>query len=197
MRASFDNTRRRSRRLWSPGAAALAVGVLLASIVTWRASTAAFLATTGDGGDTWGTGAVVLTDDDAGTALFSVSGLVPGNTGTNCILVTYAGSIASTVELYVSAYAGTLGPYLNLTIATGSGATCAAFGTVTSIFSGTLDSLRTNATGFASGAPASNPWSPSSAGTVRPYRFTYTLADDNTAAGRSATVDFTWEAQNL
>src|SRR3712207_7319239 len=43
-----------------------------------------------------------LSDDDSGSAMFTATGLKPGSTGTKCIQVTYGGSLAAAVKLYVS-----------------------------------------------------------------------------------------------
>src|SRR3954471_193143 len=75
-----------------------AVGALVAStVVVLGASDAAFTASTANPGNSWETGSIViasLTDDDSGTtpatgtAMFSETGLQPGDTGENCITVT-------------------------------------------------------------------------------------------------------------
>jgi hypothetical protein len=174
-----------------------AAGLLVAAGAGWQGAHSAFAGNAGNPGNGWNTGAVTLTDDTAGVAAFNnVTGLVPGGSGSTCVLVTYTGSVAASVVLYTRNYAGALGPYLNLTIQTGDGANCAAFGAATTIFSGTLDSLRTSATGFGTGVPVVGAWTPGVAGAVKPYRFSYTLVGDDAAQGAGAAFDLVWEAHS-
>ena len=178
-------------------ALAVTVGLVLGCVLVWRSSYAAFSDPTSNPGNMWAGGTVSLADNDSGAALFNVTGLIPGNTDTQCVLVTYTGNVTSTVRLYAADYLGALGPYLNLVVEVGDGSTCGDFGNAATLFSGTLHSLRTSNTDFATGLPAVNPWSPSANGAVKPYRFTYSLADDNAAQGATADVDFVWAAQSV
>src|SRR3954469_4901613 len=85
-----------------------AVGAIAAStVVVLGASDAAFTASTANPGNSWETGSIVLaslTDDDGGatpttgTAMFSATGLQPGDTGENCIAVT--SNTAGNLRLY-------------------------------------------------------------------------------------------------
>lgn len=177
-------------------AVTLVLAVLGSAGLVWQASFSAFARSAANPGDSWVAGSVSLTDDAAVAIFNNVSGLIPGSTGTGCVLVTYTGDLASTVKLYVRNYAGTIGPYLTVSVQSGSGTSCAAFGAATTIFSGSLDTLRTTATGFATGLPAASPWSPATSGSAKPYRLTYTLIDDNAAESTTATLDLVWEAQS-
>jgi hypothetical protein len=183
-------------------AAALAVplGLVLSAGLIWESSQAAFTAQTVNAGNTFSAGSVILTDDDASTAMFAVTGLKPGASGQKCIAVTYGGSLNAAVKLFVAPgdLAGTgLGGYLNLTVEEGTGGSfgsCAGFTPSGSDFTGTLAAFAgastTSATGVGSFAPAGG------SAAVRVYRFSYTLADDNAAQGLTATVKFTWEASS-
>lgn len=75
--------------------------VVLASLMIWQGSQAAFTATTRNSGNAWSTGSVTLTDDDAGKAAFTAENLVPGATGQKCIVVTSASTVRGTVKAYV------------------------------------------------------------------------------------------------
>lgn len=186
-------TRRRRSRVRAVAAA----GLLLVAAAGGNASYSAFAGNAGNAGNGWNTGTVSLADDTAGVATFNnVTGLVPGSSGSTCVLVTYTGTVAATVVLYTRNYAGALGPYLNLTVETGAGPTCAGFGAASTVFSGTLETLRTSATGFASGLPAAGAWTPAATGTAKPYRFTYTLTADNAAQSATAAFDLVWEAHS-
>jgi hypothetical protein len=181
-------------RVRRAGAALVAFAVLGAGWLVWDASQAAFTRTTANTGNSWTAGQVTLTND-SGTAMFTASGLVPGSTDSRCITVTYAGNVAAAVKLYATNYTGTLGQYLDLTVQMGTGGSfgsCTGFSPSSTVYSGTLDGFRTAATNYNNGVGSFS--APS--GTSRVYRFTYTLQNDDAAAGQTATCGFTWEAQN-
>lgn len=186
-------------------AAAVPLGFLLSGGLVWQASYAAFGATTTNPGNSWQAGSVALSDDKAGTALFSASGLVPGATQTRCIVVSYQGTVASSVHLY-GAYADTsfdgdtavdsaLAPYLDVTVdaAPGQFAGCVGFTGSTQLYQGTAQGFVASYASFAGGLDT---WTPSSNPTYRTYRFTYALQDDNAAQGRTLGLTLTWEAQS-
>ena len=185
-------------------AASVVAGLIGSGALVWQASSAAFTATTFNDGNSWASGKVVLSDNDSGIALFTETDLVPGSTDTQCIEVTYDGTVESTVTLYSNTPTGALGEFLDIDVSYGAGTDCTTPGVLTQIFgdvdvtpddtADTLDNLAALHTDFASGAGA---WEPDSPGTVKPYVFTYTLGDDDDAQDLSATnVRFTWEAQN-
>ena len=89
---------RRARRSWLAGTALAAL--VLASAVVWQAGYATFTVTTAPVTTTVSSGSVAVGDDDAGTALFSVTGLRPGASATRFIAVTSTGSAPSVVRLY-------------------------------------------------------------------------------------------------
>ncbi len=214
--------RRRSSRRARPSLVALIPLALIASsAVVYQASNAAFTATTSNANNTWSAGTVTLTDNDSGTAMFTVADVVPGDTTTQCILVTYGGSVAADVKLYLSAYtpsatAGApsgLGPFLNLTVEQGTGTSntgpagsCTDF-SATSTLTGandTLDSFNTDHGSYADGYAL---WSPVGAAETRAYRITWTMQDTvgtnsraqgalDDAQGAGVTATFAWEARN-
>lgn len=179
------------------------LGFLASALLVWHTSNAAFSATTSNPGNNWATGTVTISDDDGGsTAMFSATGLKPGSTGTKCIAVTYGGSLAAAVKLYVSSTTpGTpdLSPYLQLTIEEGSGATfaggCGSFvSSATLTTATTLTALAAARTNYGNGLGT---WAPSGSAT-KSYRFTYTVdsAAPNGAQAAGTQASFTWEAQN-
>ncbi len=189
-------------------AAAVVVGLLGSGALVWQASSAAFTDTTTNPGNSWDSGKVVLSDDRSGSAMFSVSNMVPGGasgTGSRCIEVEYDGDVAATVKLHAAATTSTLAPYLDFYVERGTG-TCAVgnFGTPTVLFgdndgvlTGGNDTLAEFLTAHSAWNNGIGGWTPSAANTVLPFRFTYTLVDDANAQDKSATgVTFTWEAQN-
>jgi hypothetical protein len=200
--SAHDATRRRAI------AAVLALlGVLLASSVIWQASNAAFTATTTNGVNSFSTGTVAITDNDSGTALFSVTALKPGSTGTACIRVTYSGSLAAAVKLYTAASpaaaaTNSLDTYITLQVEEGAFSVqpaypaCTTFtaNPVTPIYNGLLSNFTSTETSYATG---SGTWAPSGSAT-KDYRFTYTLSNSapNSVTNSSASLTFEWEADN-
>ena len=75
---------------------------------------AAFSSTTTNTSNSFAAGTVVITDNDAGAAMYTLTNHKPG-VGTQCINVSYAGSLASDVRLYSPAIAGTGANDINLT----------------------------------------------------------------------------------
>ena len=188
------------RRGWIVKVLATPLGLLLSAGVVWQSSHSAFTATTANGTNTFAAGSVALADDDSTSAMFTVTGLKPGSTGSRCIAVTYNGSLAAAVKLYVKSGDLTdngLAAYLNLTVEEGSSATfaggCGSFTGGSTAYTGTLAGLAGSHTAFGSGVGA---WTPTGAGQVKAYRITYTLADNNAAQNGTSTVNLTWEAQN-
>ncbi|HQY33731.1 MAG TPA: hypothetical protein PLS68_07155 [Actinotalea sp.] len=187
-------------------AAAVPVGFLLSGVLVWQASYAAFSDTTDSTGNTWEAGSVSLTDNDTGTALFTVSGLTPGETGSRCIVVHYGGDVFANVKTYGAFHdtdangtpdAVGLAPYLNLTVTLGTGAQpdCTDFSPGGATFTGTADAFVTAHHDFATGGLT---WMTAAAAPEdATYRITYQLADDDAAQGQDLTLDVIWEAQSL
>lgn len=88
----------RAARVVVAGATPLAI--LAAAGMVWQSSNAAFTGQTRNSGNNWSTGAVALTDDDAGAARFQVENMVPGDTGSKCIKVTANTNVPGTVKGY-------------------------------------------------------------------------------------------------
>lgn len=180
--------------------AAVAVALMVATLLTLETSRAAFNATTTNGSNTFAAGTVTLADDDGGSVMFSLSGMKPGDTSAKCVNVTYTGSLTADIKLYGTVGGTGLAPYLNTTIDVGTGAdggaglSCTGFVSDSTLYSGTLaafGSANTNyATGLGGYPGATNP-------TTKSYRITVALQDDNAAQGKNATATLTWEAQSL
>jgi hypothetical protein len=176
--------------------------------VSGAATFSAFSGQTFSTGNSFAAGTVQLADNDVGGAMLSLSNAQPGATDTSCILVTYSGSLASTVTLH-GAVAGTLAPYLTLTITRGDDPTpvfddCNGFVADSTnyigagagvVYQGGLSAFPTSyAAGLVDPLAASpETWT---TGETHTYRFAVGLADDNGAQGQSATASFTWEARN-
>jgi Camelysin metallo-endopeptidase len=189
---------RRSRWLIWPLAA------LLTLVVVGQASYAAFSAKVANSSNNLGAGTVVLNDDDSGSALFSLSNLKPGSSGSRCIAVTSSGSLPSAVKLYGTDAATTKGlaGYVSWSVTQGTGgsfSSCSGFTALSSgasVYSGTLSGFTGSATSYASGLGS---WSPTgSASDTRTFQVAYTLSSStpDSAQGGTATFGLTWEAQN-
>lgn len=184
---------------------AVPAAVVLSGALVAGASYSAFSATTINPTSNWEAGTVQLADDDANTALFTATGLKPGSTGTRCIAVTSTGSLPSTVKLYATGATSTksLSASINLVVTQGTGGSfaggCAGFTPLASgatVYSGTLAGFSGSATGFGTGLGT---WAPTgTASETRVFQFTYTVdpAAPNTTQGGTASLGFTWEAQN-
>ena len=188
-----------------PKGAATRIAVVIAavtvgSLLITTGSRAAFSSTAANGSNSWSAGTVVLTDDDADSVLFTLTNLSPGDGGTECINVTYTGSLTADVKLYGTVGGTGLATYLDTTIEIGTGAAggatgdCTGFTPTSTIFpTAALSSFASSHTSFTNGlggfTGATNP-------TTRSYRITTAVADNNLAQGLTATATFTWEAQD-
>ena len=167
---------------------------------------AAFSQTTVNSGNSFAAGTVTIGDNDAGSALYSVSNQKPGDTVTSCIRVTYSGTLDSDVHLYTADPIGAIGPYLNLTIDAGSQPaavfpSCAGFVADAGgpLYNSTLSAFATAHNSWGTGlvdypGTVATKWA---TGDQVVYRFTGSLQDNNSAAGTaSGSHAFTWEARN-
>ncbi|GGJ94413.1 hypothetical protein GCM10010123_25330 [Pilimelia anulata] len=187
-------------------------GVLVAALVAgaavarWDGVLAAFSATTTNPGNSMTLGTVVISDNDAGAAMLSVTGMLPGGTGSGCVVVTYSGTAPATVKLYAANAAGGDGAadgvviqnWLRFHIQVGTG-TCGAPVGLTNVSAAAPGDLATavyTRSNFGNGYGTG--WTSATSGNTRVFRFTYTAdaATPNTAQGDSITTDFVWEAQN-
>lgn len=176
---------------------AAAISLALVSLLVLRVSSAAFSAQTDNPGNSWATGQIALSDDDGGaSALFDVTGMVPGGSETNCITVTYTGDIdPGVVKLYADVTDGGLGPHLDVTVREGDGGgfgDCTGFSTTATLETDvTLNAFAAHAD-YATGAGT---WDPSATGQTKTYQIVVTLGTDTPDAvqGDSAQATFTWE----
>lgn len=167
------------------GLTALGLVVFMISSVTG----AAWTDTTDNTGNAWATGNVELTDDDAGVAMFSASGMLPGDVVTKTITVTNAGDVDLDVKLYGQNFSDTnsLGQQLNFKVGTTDG----GFDVYTTTAAGTLGGFATDHTGYASGTPVIS----IAAGASQTYYFWVELdsAAPDTVQDSTAAIDFVWE----
>ncbi len=194
----------RTRRL-----ATLVVGptaILVAGLLVWQGSTAAFTADTRNIGNNWQTGSVLLSDDDLGAAAFRVDGVAPGQTGTKCIVVTSESTIPGEVRVYV----GNLGAHglennILVGMETGTGGSfndCTGFNPTGNLPAVSLADIAANDYSYATGVL---PWvTTGTPGETKSYRATWTfdvtgLTETQVDAlqGMSASIDVEWEIQSF
>jgi hypothetical protein len=198
-----DRRRRRALRAVTPLAA-----LLVAALLIWQGSNAAFSATTDNTNDTWSTGNLVLTNNGGGTvyagstaALFTEGNRKPGDTGFKCITVHSGGSLAGNLRLYRGAITGTNGTalagFINVTVdaqAVGAAvnvpADCSGYGGTTTggVFTGTLNSMPTTYAAATGVAVAGGPQR-----VVYRIGWTINAAADNTVQSSSAIANLNWE----
>ena len=187
----------RNHRAWLYRGLAVLASLGFVSVLVVTSSRAAFVDTTDNATNTFSAGDVVLDDDDAGSVLFNVANMAPGDSRTRCIAVSYTGSLTSDVHLYGTVGGSGLADYLDVDVAIGTGGTfasCAGFTASSTLFTGTLTDFGATHTDYATGLGGMNG---ATDPTTRTYRITVTLQDDNAAQAKSATTGFTWEAQNV
>jgi hypothetical protein len=191
----------------------VAAAAIVAAVGTWSA----FSGTTSNSDNAFAAGTVVLTDNDSDSALLNLSTAKPGQSASSCIMVTYAGSLPATVRLYGTTGGTGLEPYLNLTITRGTIPPLPGrdpppppFGDCTTftpdstdwaglgpgvLYQGTLQAFADDYNG---GVKDGDPASPEvwTTNAVHAYMVTVTMADNDSAQGKTATQTFTWEARN-
>jgi len=204
----MSRTIRRARWTRRARLAALPVAVLAAAGIISTSSYAAFSSTTSNDGNSWESGSVRLTDDDAGSALFTVTDVQPGDEGENCVTVTSEGSLPATVRLYGKDHQTTnlMSSHLQLVVEQGTGGRagdCQGFvpdPAGAAVFSGTLAGFASTHRDHATGAATWSPEGQTAVGTPesRTFRIHWTLADDapNSVQSSFARIAFVWEGQS-
>ena len=192
----------RARRI--AGLSAAPVAVLVAGVMVWQDSTA----TTRNSGNSWATGQVALTDDDAGRAGFTVENLVPAQTGQKCIVVTSSSTVEGEVRAYVQNLSGSAaGPEDRITLqveggTAGSFNDCTGFTPVPGALPAQpLSTLARVNSDYISGGAA---WDTTgTAGESSTYRGTWTFdtagmtqAQIDALQGSRVIVDLVWDLQS-
>jgi hypothetical protein len=180
-------------------ATAVIVGLLASGGMVLRGTEAAFVSNTNNAGNNWATGSVNLTNS-AGSALFTATNMVPGDQINRCIKVTYNGTVATPVKVFVSSLTQTsaLAQYLDVTILQGTGTPTADC--TTDITGGTnlvgpvtLQTLSTSNSNYTNGLTN---WMTLAAPDTRAYKITVKLRTDaGVPQSASAGVTFNWEVQ--
>ena len=178
-------------------------GVLcsLAAIATFSA----FSSQADNPGNVVTTGTVSLTDNDSGTALYSMPTAKPGDSVTKCIKVSYTGSLDASVKFYSPSTIGSLGQYVNLQVEPGAQSGTPAAGSCTgftadggNLFNNTLNTLPTTYAGGIADNPGTTATKWVNGDSVA-YRVTATLSASapDTAQGQTTNSHILrWESQN-
>jgi hypothetical protein len=195
----------RTRRIVSLSVAPAAI--LLAGLLVWQGSNAAFTATTRSSGNSWSTGQVTLTDDDLGAAAITIQHMLPMQTGSKCIVVTSGSNVAGQVRTYIanlSPSAQHIESYIQLQVQVGTG------GTFTSCTGFVADAGGPAASSVAAFAAASsnyasgvNPWNTTgAAGEKKTYKLIWTFNTSSLTQqqvdalqGGTISADVVWELQ--
>src|SRR4051794_22663957 len=188
-------------------AAATPVAILAASALVWQSSYAAFSGTTRNSGNDWATGAVNLTDDDAGSARFQVASMTPGQTDTKCIKVTANTSVNGHIRGYavnpvVSAQG--LENYVKVKVTSGDGGgfgTCDGYTAARTVIpDGTSLAQLAQVDEYADGQGG---WDVSPGTSSRTYAITWTFdtaglsqTQVDQLQGAHTGIDFQWELQS-
>jgi hypothetical protein len=186
---------------------ALVVGVL--GTVAAGGVFGLFSATTQNAGNEISTGSVTLSDNDGGSAMFSVLNAEPGDKWSRCIKVSYNGSLPADVHLYLKDSTGPVGDYLSMTMRQGSQASSTFPGCT-----GFTPDGSAGGTGIVYAGPATSPvagtfengltlvpfgqtsWTPA---TSQVYQFSMTLdaaAPDTVQGSSTGSMTVVWEARN-
>ncbi len=197
---------------------AIVLAMALVAVISIAGTRAAFSGITDNTGNEFDSATIDLTDDDGAVTMFNVAGMLPGDTLTHCILVTYtgpAGRDSNGVKVYIPSYVEAVGTVLDtdllITVEEGTDATpvfdpagtrtgvqdalgdCSGFTIGTAVV--TDEPLATFATTYAAGYGT---WTPivTDTNATQYYRITVELASASTAEGESmTTIPFTWEVQ--
>ena len=181
---------------------ALVLGVL--ATASAAVTSALFTDRSENAGSAFSAGTVALQDDDAGSALFGLSGMDPGDAPeTRCVVVTASGDLPAVVRLHGTTGGGGLDPYLRVKLTRGAmppSSSCADFEPDLAdhrglgpgvVFDGSLQAYPDD---WASGiADPGATWAP---GEAHAFRFEISLVADPAARGRTATQTFSWEARS-
>jgi len=198
---SLRTPSKRTRRLLALSTGPVAI--LVAGLMVWQGSEAAFTAETFNAGNNWQAGSVTLSNDGTGGAMFSIGHLVPGDTGEHCIVVTATGETGIVKTYTQDNVSDGLQNNITMKIEQGTGG---SFGDCTNFVPAATHDTQPLATLFADHASYATgilPWTTSTATETKTYKFTWTFdtgtlteAQVNALEGQSVRTTIEWELQN-
>jgi hypothetical protein len=162
---------RRTRKILVPLTTILAAGAITIG------SGASFTSHTENAANKYAAGTLTQSNSKAGSAIFNVSNLKPGDTVNGTVTIVNTGSLAASFSLTETATTS-FAPASDLNLAVKDGSTV--------VYSGPLGSLGTKALGTAAWA----------AGESHTFTFSVTLSADagNGQQGKSATATYAWDS---
>jgi hypothetical protein len=178
-----------------------AAGALaVAAALVWQSAYASFTDTTSNLPASVSTGTVALTNNVEGWYPVTLPEMRPGESGTQCVIVTSTGSEPAQVKLYGTGRtsSASLADYITFSWIAGTGG--GAYGDCTGFVAGgpaTKTTMTNFATTYARGILAWNTAGGTAAET-RTYQLTYSMDGKAPAStkGATASITFVWEAQN-
>ncbi len=185
-RAGGGTDRRASRSTARAFAAAVSAFAISALVITTSSDALSIGGTVAQTSVEAGT--ITLSDDDENRALFALENMAPNRPSTECIQVSYDGSILPVVVSMAAKPSGSLAPYLQLTIEQGTGAgfrDCTGFEPTTTVFDGTLAQLGLR------GSQRLGEFL--NLDETMSFRFRFEMQDVQAAVGQTSSVDFAWE----
>jgi predicted ribosomally synthesized peptide with SipW-like signal peptide len=181
--------------------------ITMVAIVGVVGTTAALSDTTDSANNEFNAGEIDITDNDAGSFMYDVDNVLPGESVESCIQVSYTSTpgLDSDVVLYMATPIGTVGPYVDMTVDVGTQASpvfpdCTGFSADANLYTGTLGAFQTSygsaATGLGYTPNGTDPWT---SGDTVVYRVTLTLSNTARAPGEnfSGVHTYTWRADSV
>lgn len=182
------------------------IAIVAAAAMVWQSSYAAFSGTTRNSGNNWSTGSVALTDDDAGSARFQATNLVPGATDTKCIAVTANANVPGVVKAYAVnpiTSAAKLEDHIKVSVQYGAGG---GFGSCDGFTLGGTSIPEITLSGLAaynSYANGAGNWAVTAGAQTRTYKITWTFDPSGLSQtqldglqGSQTGIDLQWELQS-
>jgi hypothetical protein len=165
-----------------------------------------FGATTQNAGNEISTGTVALSDNDAGSALFSIPNAKPGESWARCIRVSYQGTVPADVHAYYigGSQSDSLRPYLNVKIEQGTQAastfpSCTDFApdAIGTVYDGPATGVTFGnyATGLVTVPAGQTFWQPGDSLVLRVTLALSASTPDTSQGAKGGTATVVWEAR--
>ena len=189
--APADTARERIDRTTARALAAAVASLAVATFVVGTSTNALDPGGT-VAGNSFESGTVSLRDDDGGRSLVQLENMAPRRPIERCITITYDGTVLPVDVTLAARTDGDIADFVVANIERGTAGgydSCDEFEASEHVYEGRLGDL-------ADGLPIA-------LGAMRfqgesiAFRFTFELADEAAAAGRSGSIDFVWEAVPL
>ncbi|MFK8023893.1 MAG: hypothetical protein AB8G26_08015 [Ilumatobacter sp.] len=182
-----ETRRRRVDRSTAQALAAALSALAVTALVVTTSSTVLVRSGTAASSDVE-TGTISLEDDDGGRSLVDLEAMAPGRPVTECINIDYTGNVLPVTLSLRAETVGDIAEFVEIELERGTAGgfeNCDGFVREELLVDTRLSDLvdaDVEVGGFDNG------------GESMAFRFTFDLADEAEAAGRSGTVDFVWEA---